>query len=351
MNPLVSVVIPVYKTEKYVIKSVNSILSQTYKNFEVILVDDGSPDACPVICDELRKTDNRISVIHKENGGLSSARNAGIDKANGEYILFLDSDDTLADYAIEEMTEKAIAQGCDAVIPNTYYKTYDNTDKKIKSLHFTPEMFSEDPKIFALEVLIGKGRAKRSTAVLYSLKLIKEKNIRYPLGRISEDFFFNLDFLKAADKIALYEKPSLNNLKHSGSISASYQENFFDTVLEMDEKAEEFIKELDTQKYNEYIYGRRETLLFGNILIFAASVMGDRKTSYHKRAEKCVRMFKHERLQNALKSGAKTPFFEDGFKRMYMKISLKLIRMKLYRLTCLVAWACANMKTVLGCAK
>lgn len=116
MNPLVSVVIPVYKTEKYVIKSVNSILSQTYKNLEVILVDDGSPDACPVICDELRKTDDRISVIHKENGGLSSARNAGIDKANGEYILFLDSDDTLADYAIEDMTEKAIAQGCDAVI-------------------------------------------------------------------------------------------------------------------------------------------------------------------------------------------------------------------------------------------
>lgn len=346
MNPLVSVVIPVYKTEKYVIKSVNSILSQTYKNLEVILVDDGSPDACPVICDELRKTDDRISVIHKENGGLSSARNAGIDKANGEYILFLDSDDTLADYAIEDMTEKAIAQGCDAVIPNTYYKTYDNTDKKIKSLHFTPEMFSEDPKIFALEVLIGKGRAKRSTAVLYSLKLIKEKNIRYPLGRISEDFFFNLDFLKAADKIALYEKPSLNNLKHNGSISASYHENFFDTVLEMDEKAESFIKEIDSKKYNSHIYGRRETLLYSNILAFSVIVMGDTNTSYHKRVEKCVHMFKHKRLQNALKSGAGTPFFEGKLKRMYMGISLKLIRMKLYRLTCLFAFIASRLITV-----
>ena len=145
MEPLVSVVIPVYKTEKYVIKSVNSILAQTYKNLEVIIVDDGSPDACPKICDELKKTDERITVIHKENGGLSSARNAGIDAAHGEYILFLDSDDTREAYAIKEMAEKANDEKCDAVIPNTYYKTYDNSDKKVKSAHFTEEMFSKDP--------------------------------------------------------------------------------------------------------------------------------------------------------------------------------------------------------------
>ena len=77
MEPLVSVVIPVYKTEKYVVKSVNSILTQSYKNTEIIIVDDGSPDSCPKICDDLQKSDNRIIVIHKENGGLSSARNTG----------------------------------------------------------------------------------------------------------------------------------------------------------------------------------------------------------------------------------------------------------------------------------
>lgn len=346
MEPLVSVVIPVYKTEKYVIKSVNSILAQTYKNLEVIIVDDGSPDACPKICDELKKTDERITVIHKENGGLSSARNAGIDAAHGEYILFLDSDDTLEAYAIKEMAEKANDEKCDAVIPNAYYKTYDNSDKKVKSAHFTEDMFSKDPKIFALDVLIGKGRARRSTAVLYSLSLIKNNNIRYPLGRISEDFFFNLDFFSAAESIALYEKPSLNNLKREGSISSSYYENFFDTVLEMDVRVEEFIAKIDNDKYKDYIYGRRETLLFRNILIFAINVMGDSKTSYHKRVLKCVRMFKNERLKAALESGAGTPFFEGKFQRFYMGLSLKLIRMKLYRLTCLLAFIAARINTV-----
>ena len=346
MEPLISVVIPVYKTEKYVIKSVNSILTQTYKNLEVILVDDGSPDACPAICDELCKTDSRISVIHKENGGLSSARNAGIDKAQGKYILFLDSDDTLENYAIKDMAEKASEEKCDAVIPNTYYKIYDNSDKKVKSAHFTDDMFSKDPKIFALDVLIGKGRARRSTAVLYCLQIIKDNNIRYPLGRISEDFFFNLDFFSVADSIAFYDKPSLNNLKREGSISASYYENFFDTVLEMDVRVEEFIGKIDSDKYRDYIYGRRETLLYRNILIFAINVMGSSKTSYHKRVLKCVSMFKNERLKNALESGAGTPFFEGKFQRFYMGFSLKLIRMKLYRLTCLLAFVAARINTV-----
>ena len=346
MEPLISVVIPVYKTEKYVIKSVNSILTQTYKNLEVILVDDGSPDACPAICDELCKTDSRISVIHKENGGLSSARNAGIDQAQGKYILFLDSDDTLENYAIKDMAEKASEEKCDAVIPNTYYKIYDNSDKKVKSAHFTDDMFSKDPKIFALDVLIGKGRARRSTAVLYCLQIIKDNNIRYPLGRISEDFFFNLDFFSVADSIALYDKPSLNNLKREGSISASYYENFFDTVLEMDVRVEEFIGKIDSDKYRDYIYGRRETLLYRNILIFAINVMGSSKTSYHKRVLKCVSMFKNERLKNALESGAGTPFFEGKFQRFYMGFSLKLIRMKLYRLTCLLAFVAARINTV-----
>ena len=90
---LVTVIIPVYKTEKYLGDCIKSVVEQTYKNLEIILVDDGSPDNCPVICDEWAKKDSRIKVIHKQNGGLSDARNAGIDKSTGEYILFLDSDD------------------------------------------------------------------------------------------------------------------------------------------------------------------------------------------------------------------------------------------------------------------
>lgn len=93
MNPLISVVIPVYRVENYLCRCVDSVLHQSYQNFEVILVDDGSPDTCPQICNDYARKDNRIKVIHKENGGSSDARNKGIDLSSGEYILFLDSDD------------------------------------------------------------------------------------------------------------------------------------------------------------------------------------------------------------------------------------------------------------------
>ena len=90
---LISVIVPIYNVERYLEKCVNSILVQTYSNLEIILVDDGSPDNCPQLCDQLAKKDSRIVVVHKKNGGLSSARNAGIDIARGEYIGFVDSDD------------------------------------------------------------------------------------------------------------------------------------------------------------------------------------------------------------------------------------------------------------------
>ena len=93
MEDLISVVVPIYNVENYIKKCVDSILSQTYKNLEIILVDDGSPDRCGEICDKWTKKDNRIKVIHKENGGLSDARNSGIEIAKGDYLSFIDSDD------------------------------------------------------------------------------------------------------------------------------------------------------------------------------------------------------------------------------------------------------------------
>ena len=107
---LITIVIPVYKVEKYLEKSINSVINQTYQNLEIILVDDGSPDNCPQICEKYAKKDNRIKVIHKENGGLSDARNAGIDIAKGKYITFIDSDDYVTDDYVE-LPSFAISEG------------------------------------------------------------------------------------------------------------------------------------------------------------------------------------------------------------------------------------------------
>ena len=92
-NVRFSVIVPIYKVEKYLYECIDSVINQTFRNIEIILVDDGSPDGCPQICDAYAQKDNRITVIHKQNGGLSSARNAGLQAAKGDYVIFLDSDD------------------------------------------------------------------------------------------------------------------------------------------------------------------------------------------------------------------------------------------------------------------
>ena len=119
-QPLISIIVPVYKVEKYLKRCVDSILTQTYQNMEVILVDDGSPDNCGAICDRYKETDNRVVVIHKKNGGLSDARNAAIPLAKGEYISFIDSDDWVSSYYVEHLYE-AVAK-CDADIGISWFE-------------------------------------------------------------------------------------------------------------------------------------------------------------------------------------------------------------------------------------
>ena len=116
MQPLISVIIPVYKVELYLRECIDSVLAQTYQNLEVILVDDGSPDQCGSICEQYAEKDNRVCVIHKENGGLSDARNAGIDVAKGEYIGFVDSDDWVAPDMYECLYKASVEYNAEFVV-------------------------------------------------------------------------------------------------------------------------------------------------------------------------------------------------------------------------------------------
>ena len=123
---LISIIVPVYKVEKYLDKCINSIVSQTYKNLEVILVDDGSPDSCGKMCDEWTKKDTRIKVIHKENGGLSDARNFGLDCAKGKYIQFVDSDDYIEKDMIEFLYKNLKENNADISICSNYMVDEEN---------------------------------------------------------------------------------------------------------------------------------------------------------------------------------------------------------------------------------
>ena len=124
----ISVIVPVYKVEPYIRKCVDSILGQTFSDIQVILVDDGSPDQCGKICDEYAKQDKRVEVIHKENGGLSDARNAGVPYAKGEYIIFLDSDDYIEKDMLEYMYTRIQDSGADMATCGLYAVSYTHLD-------------------------------------------------------------------------------------------------------------------------------------------------------------------------------------------------------------------------------
>ncbi len=192
---LISVIVPVYKVELYLKKCVDSLLNQTYKNLEIILVDDGSPDNCPKICDEYAKKDNRIKVIHKKNGGLSSARNAGLDIAKGDYIAFVDSDDYVHSDYINKLYNQVKKDGsslaiCGVQIVNENGTNLDSSKFDIKS-KFIPEV--EKFNLLFLENSISPIVAWNK---LYSAEIWKD--LRYPNGKIHEDEFVIFDVLNNA---------------------------------------------------------------------------------------------------------------------------------------------------------
>ena len=135
---LISIIVPIYKVEKYLEKCIESILAQTYKNIELILVDDGSPDNCPSICDRYAKKDSRVIVIHKQNGGLSDARNMGLNIAKGDFISFIDSDDFVSDDFCELLLGAIIRENADNGTPivfakpeSPYTKAYEEIAAKV----------------------------------------------------------------------------------------------------------------------------------------------------------------------------------------------------------------------------
>ncbi len=330
----ISVVIPIYKTEKYLRNAVDSIMNQTYENIEIILVDDGSPDNCPALCDEIAEKNDNVRVIHKENGGLSSARNAGIEVAKGKYILFLDSDDTLEQNAIKEMVEIAEKESSDAVLPNSYYKTYEDKENKDLAILFKKEMFSSMPQEFALNVQIGETRGYRSTAVLYRLDVLIDNNIRFPLGKISEDYFYNLDFMAVAEKISLYEKPSLNNLKRTGSITSSFHKNFAETIWLMDDYSRNFVKK--TSIKDDDCTKKLDSQLCRNIVVYLFSIMSPQNPmSYKDKKEYAHSVLKDENARNVWKKKNKVPFFESkitllAFNIVYILLRLRLVNLALF---------------------
>ncbi|MBR3168387.1 MAG: glycosyltransferase [Erysipelotrichaceae bacterium] len=201
--PEVSVIIPVYRTEEYLEQCIDSVLAQTFTDFEVILVDDGSPDNCPAICERYASEDKRISVVHQKNGGLSSARNAGLARAKGRYIYFLDSDDYIAPVLLET-TVREIRCGYDAVF-FSYYKVYtDGSEKKRLIVSRSWDLLSDhDHMEFLTDFFLQSRLPCQVWNVLYDRRVIDENGLTFINERefCAEDMNFNVLFCTCAKRI------------------------------------------------------------------------------------------------------------------------------------------------------
>ena len=211
-EPLISVIVPVYKVEQYLNKCVDSIINQTYKNLEIILVDDGSPDNCGKICDEYAGKDLRIRVIHKENGGLSDARNAGLDIANGEYIGFIDSDDYIAPEMYEKLYKRMLTDKSDiAVCPLLYVNEYDSI-LNIPQNNTTHEDGIYNAKQFMTQMITYV------TAVNKLYKKFLWDNIRFPFGKLHEDEYVFHRITEKCHLISYIASPMYYYVQHNISI-------------------------------------------------------------------------------------------------------------------------------------
>ena len=211
-TPLISIIVPIYKVEPYLRRCLDSIVNQTYTNLEIILVDDGSPDGCPQICDEYAVKDKRIIVIHKENGGLSAARNAGLDICKGEYISFIDSDDWVSEKYIKTLFNISTKENADIAI-GEYISTSGNILKEQNSIFI--KTFSSKEALFRL---FSKNNTTYtiSCAKLYKRELFS--SLRFPIGKYHEDEFTTYILFYNSKKIVYTSEILYYYYQRAGSI-------------------------------------------------------------------------------------------------------------------------------------
>lgn len=228
--PLFSVIIPVYNVEPYLRKCIESVLNQKYENFEIILVDDGSSDGCPAICDEYAIHDSRIKVLHKKNGGQASARNIGLDLASGEYILFLDSDDYWeGEGFLSEISDK-ISNKCDVCFLGCYDEFIDTGIRKKTRGFYNELIFQNGEKDEILYSLFRGNQFPGSCWIMCVRKsLIDEFAIRFWEGNRTEDIDWILNILSVAQTFEclntcgyIYLKNRPNSISRTAGLNSIY---------------------------------------------------------------------------------------------------------------------------------
>ncbi len=330
--PKVSVLVPIYKVpEKYLKKCLWSLTNQTLNEIEIILVDDGSPDECPIICDEYAKQDLRIKVIHQENKGVSAARNTAFDNASGEYIMFLDGDDYLELNTCEVAYNTAKEKNVQLVFWNEFID-YAHTTKIQKifgddELEFKPEECAQ----LCERVLDFDGKIEHVCSKLMKRSFLEEYSIRHvdELRQGAEDYIFNIQMFEHLQSAYYLPQPFLHYVYNQDSFSNSYNEKNHYMVLHSFEHIEKYIQNSNNrEKLQEKLYIRMLHVIITTAITgyFGAT----NPAPYREKVKGFKQFLKADILQRALKKASRKGL---SFKR---KITLKLIELKQYRIVALL---------------
>ncbi|MEK0313681.1 glycosyltransferase [Cohnella sp. 56] len=217
MHPLISIIVPIYNVEQYIHACISSIINQTYQNIEVFLVNDGSPDKCPEICDYYAEIDNRVTVIHKQNGGLSDARNAALKVARGKYILFVDSDDFIELNACEQLINQEKGNDPEIIVGNAW-RIEGKTRKPLYKRNNSNEYFITGTQYLLQELQAGN----MHMAVwlnLYKRDYLISNNFEFKKGLLHEDEQFTPRVFLKAKKVLKTEILFYNYIIRQGSIT------------------------------------------------------------------------------------------------------------------------------------
>ncbi len=323
MDDLISVIVPIYKVEKYLKKCVESILEQTYNNLDIILVDDGSPDNCGDIIEEFRKKDERIRTIHQKNGGLSDARNNGIKIAKGKYIVCIDSDDWIEKNMIEVLYKDIIKTNSDISVCE--FVEEDDFQNILSTKKYNNEIIEFNSKE-ALKSLIKQDiLTNHAWNKLYKASLFG--GIEYPKGQLMEDVSTTYKLFEKANKI-VYQNTSLYHyIQRETSILGNITEKrindqefaFFDRNKYLMEKYSEFkeIIELDNM-YNV------KTLYFLAILGGYKNLYNSKK--YVEYYAKYKKIYKENKKNSEIKGDKSLQLFYENriAYKMYVKLKRKI---------------------------
>lgn len=314
--PKVSIIVPVYNVEKYLKRCVDSLVGQTLTDIEIILVDDGSPDNCPQMCDEFAKQDGRIKVIHKPNGGLSSARNAGIEASTGEYLGYIDSDD----YAELDMFEKlyncAVDNKVDFVMADYYRVSNGNRTEKTldirEGLYTKQDIANEIFPMLIMRESVDYGPLLSVWHCIYNSEFIKQNNLYFDEEiKWSEDCIYSAILgYKANSFYYMKGQCFYNYIQNMGSISTSYKPLSWQVYCLMNKKLREFF-----ENKPDFDFSRQLDL---HMLYFACSVFSQLKFSNYS-------FWQKYKIKKAVLN---TPCFKDAmrnFKLSNVSIKFKMV--------------------------